>query len=255
MNRKIFLVISIFIISCGKQSIVDNNTIKSIITEAEKKYESPYWTDRLRAVQSAGETKAKEAEPLMNKALADYHKKVRIAAIEALSHIETVSALQSIEQLVDKEKDVNVKWAIVKSLAARKSISSFPVFIKALSDTEWLIRESAVIGLCSIDDSEIRNKSIPYIVNSLADPNESVRIAVIKNLQVQDKRIYYLLSGMIADKNLSRRPDYLISVLNALSMYKLDEATRRIIILYFTHPSANVRIAALNCVKKSDMAD
>ena len=244
-----FLAISI---SCAKPQMIKSETDSRAVEEAETLYKSPLWTDRVSAIGLVTNVTSMRAEELIINATDDEYPRVRIEALGALSKFKTQNAFDAVRRSAEKETDKSIKWTAIKSLAEFRNPLAAPIFIHALSQDDWLIREEAIRGLLVIRDSETEKLSVDSILHSLSDPSENVRIATLSNLKIENPKIYAVLKIQISDEKNRSRFTYLEALLTALVNYKLDEGVRKIVLTLITHSDAEIRILALRCVKSSD---
>jgi len=259
--RKIFLliVLSVAAVSaasgCAGRSILggpDKDAINRKVKEAETLYNSMDWTLRMKAVNDVSQYETSRAEKLLITACHDPHGRVRIEAIRGLSRYDSLRAFEEIRSIAQEEKDGNIQWTALKALGKFKKAEAAPVFVSAMKNNDWMIREAAIAGLLDIENATVEKLSVPAALNALADQNENVRIAALVHLRIADPKIYKVLSRQAADSKNYTKVTYLKAVLKAISLYRFDRETRKAVVEYITHPNADIRVLALRAVKNSD---
>ncbi len=240
-------------INCSKELAVRRDKKITIPENILKDYRSRNWERRLNAVITISKyTNLKDplkAEILLYKATYDDHTAVRIEAIKGLSEYSSKIVIDRIKKIAKKGKNANEKWYALNALARYGDPDFAEIFLSGLKSKDWLIREISIKGILMIDSIKIKYKLIPVIIKAINDPNESVRIAALNNLDIKDKAIYKELIKKIKKKNYSKNT-FLRAVLKALSGYKLDKSTRSKIINLLTHRNPAIRILALRVLKE-----
>jgi HEAT repeat protein len=246
------IFLSCIVLSCTQSSLREQELALKAVSDAEMRYESPNWTERVAAIQEVSRYQNPRCETFLLNATKDPHTRVRIEAIGALSAYLSPNTFETIRNIVETEKDNIVKYTALNALSKFQNPRSAPVFIAALKSDDWMIRETAIIGLLDIPDPAVETLSVQYIINALSDPNESVRLATLSHLRIKDEKIYFILRAQLTGDSLYYRPEYLKVILSAIHGYQYDDAMRRIIMKYITHPNTEIRILALRCIKTSD---
>ncbi len=223
-------------------------TRKSNFDSYSREYESDNWTVRQKAIQKISRVRSGRAVNLLIQATSDSHSLVRIEALKGISRSKASTAIPRVREIARDEPDPNVRWQALKTLGAFKDPSSAPVFVQALKNEDWLIREEAVRGLLSIDNYAIKQVSIPYVLDALNDPVESVAVAALMNVKIKDKRIY-AKSAEILKKASPHNYAIIIAALTTLNGYRLDSETRNIVIDYLTHQNESIRITAFHVLR------
>ncbi len=203
---------------------------------------------RQKAVQRISRIRSRSAASLLIRATADSHSLVRIEALRGIHRSRASAAIPRVREIARDEPDANVRWQALKTLGAFKDPSSAPVFVQALKNEDWLIREEAIKGLLSIDNYAIKQVSIPYVLDALNDPVESVAVAALMNVKIKDRRIY-TKSAEILKKASPHNYSIIIAALTTLDGYRLDPETRNIVIDYLTHQNENIRITAFHVLR------
>ena len=140
----------------------------------------------------------------------------------------------------------------MKALAEYRDPTASPIFVKGLTSEDWLLREESIKGLLMIDDILIQQVSIPYILKALRDQRINVRLSALKYVKVRNIKIYEVLQHIVNNKNNYNRIIILISTLNAIKGYLLDDKTRERLIEFLTHPNREIRILSLSVLKKDN---
>jgi HEAT repeat protein len=240
----------LFLCGCTGRFISDdeNKDLEKII----KLYDSLSWEDRNSAINQVCVIKSSNAVNLLARALDDTHSANRIQALECLGIRTEKSTKKRIKEIAESDPDSNVKLKAIQALAWYKDPSSAPVFAKGLSHEDWLIREESIKGMLMINDAIIREISIPYILKALDDPRINVRLTALRYLEVKNQRIYYKLTGIINDEKNFNKINLLKTCLNAINGYVIDPDTKKKLIKFLTHQNKDIRILALNVLKKEN---
>ncbi len=226
------------------------------IQEAIEKYNSENWLTRKDALMTLQEELKKRNSPeiamtiekvFLNASLDD-HIAIRIKAAEGLSLLESSSSLAMLLNLASPRSPVNVRWSAIKALASRNSPLATSVYVRGLSDNDWLIRKASVKGLLRLKDTELKNRYINLILKALKDPVINVRVCAMDNLSLQDRRIYRAITANIYQ---GKPGILLISSLKAIRGYQLDNTTREKLIDMLNHPRIKIRILALRALQES----
>jgi HEAT repeat protein len=237
---------------CSTRKVKDEDLADKMILAAEALYQSPVWTNRVSAIQNAALWPSPRSEELILTALNDPHIRVRIEAMKSLPVFRSTRVYETIRQIAENEKDDNMLFVTLSSLGQFQNPKSAQIFIKCLSNDEWIIRESSIIGLLDIPDPGVEKLSVQYIINSLSDSNDNVRIAALTHLRIKDERLYFILKEIIRDASVYYKPVYCTALLKALNGYEYDVVTRSNIIRYITHPNQEIRVLALRGIQMSD---
>ena len=224
------------------------------VREAAELYKSTVWTDRVNAVSDAGIYDTEEAENLLITALSDSHLRVRIEALKRMPAFRDEKAFSSVLAVARDDGDGNIRWTALKVLAVYSRAESAQIFTAAIKDPDWIIREAAYAGYLDIRDERIEKESAEIVLTGITDPNENVRLAVLRHARISDPGIYSELARQIADEKYYQKPTYLKALLSALSNYSFDRETRKAVLVYITHPNADVRVLALRAIRHSDEA-
>ena len=242
------------IVSCSGIPLLDSGSSKEkeAVGRSEKQYQSAVWTERLRSVEELSEFKGNESLRFFVRASTDPHERIRIAAVRSLSQIRTNPSYSALLDIAKADENPNVRWEVLKALLPFKRRESAEIFGTYLNDSDWLVRETSVAGYLAIEDPKIKAGAADIAVTALNDPNESVRIAALNGYSGTDPRVYAFAAKQLAGGAYYRRTGYLKVLLLTLSRYKLDSQMRAAVLQYLTHPSGEIRVLALQAVKKSD---
>lgn len=243
-----FLALSVFLAAgCGR--IADIKGEEDKIQGLIRSYESGNWEIRRKTVEEISPYQSVEVEKLLLQATEDSHQLVRIEALKALKKRGNKKVKRAVKRLAEYERDSNVRWHALQTLAEFRDPTAAPVFVQGLGSTDSLIREESVRGLLLIDDFAIKYVSIPYILQALEDPSINVRLAALNHLSFQDERIYAAMTGMM-DREALNRYTLLKALLKALEGYRLDSTTRKKISALLVHPNLEIRLLSYNVLKK-----
>ncbi|MDO9539196.1 MAG: HEAT repeat domain-containing protein [Methanocalculus sp.] len=156
---------------------------------------------RKAAAESLGFNGSSQAVPALINALSDDDPDVQVSAIRALGYIGDAQAITPLIQKLADE-DFSIRSAAVESLAGMDKEGVLPL-VAALSDSEKEVRSGAAEALREIgwtpDDDEVNarfllaqglwnevanvgEKAIPVLISASTDPDEDVRMGVIRAL-------------------------------------------------------------------------
>lgn len=262
-------LISVLMISCSGGIIIPGGEWDARFRTAVHNLSSTRWTDRVEAVKVPNEYLSivreldyvygssvpeyiKLSEIIIFEASSDVHRAVRLEAVKGLGLLETRGALKKLRYMASEDKEQDVRWKALESLALYKDPGSAGIFVRAYESEDWLIREAAIKGLLKINDKEVLEEYIQVIKKALNDPANRVRIAALENLNFTDDRLYGDISlNLLEEKTYRNRAK---AALKALDGYRLDDDLRTFIIdEYLTHNNPELRVAAFR-VLKSDRA-
>lgn len=215
-------------------------------------YQSQDWEARRKTVAELSSYKSPDAENLLIAAANDTHPLVRIEALGGLRRIAGLKGKRAIRYIAEFESNPNVRWHALKALSEFKDPDDAPIFGKGLASQDWLVREESIKGLLRIEDSAIRQLSIPYILQALGDASVNVRLAALENMKIRDERLYAVLSRMLTTE-MTGQYTMLKGVLRAIDGYSLDDPVRKKLTSLLMHPNRDVRVLAFR-VLKSDRA-
>lgn len=250
--RPSFPVATIFffalIAACATRPATDQ--AKLDISAYEAQYQNGNWVERGMAVREVIRHPSPASFALIEKAAHDSHAGVRKEALRGFRILKPRMALSTIMSMIENDPDYHVRLQALETLGHYRDPSSAIIFATSLKNEDWLIRETAIKSLLMIDDYSIRYVSIPYILQALDDPVESVKIASLENLKIRDARIYEKISDMF-NETPHYRHSLLVAQIKALKGYRLDEDTRTRMVDYLTHRNLDVRIAALKTLQEN----
>ncbi|MCP4131523.1 MAG: HEAT repeat domain-containing protein [bacterium] len=259
----IFLVISAG--GCGKALVkrsgakIDNSKVAA----AEKKFVSGNWELRLQGIRAISNTPSLETddkkianniEELLLKASQDNHAIIRIEAIEGLVSLSSKKSMKRILDMARYERDDNVRWAAIEGLGKLKKPSAIPIYLIGLNSDDWLIREASIKGVLLMENVPDKQVIIPYIIQSIKDPNITVKITTLNYIDIKDNQIYFAITKIFHDK-LDSKNTLLKASLKALKGYILDEKTREKVINLLTHRNKETRILALHVLKEEKILE
>jgi HEAT repeat protein len=222
---------------------------------------------RYYACQALGKLKVEEADEAIGSLLNDAAGQVRVGAIEALSHLGSAFAIDTLRGFA-ADSDVDLQRAALVGLGLRRDHASIPLLVKAAAGGDSATQLVALSALASLEGAEV----VPALVQAALARSEGVRVAAINllaerpgraaadalvGLLLRDQEPELLLTALAAP--LEGRVAALQAALNAvdddhalqltscLSRLKTEAATRA---LYQTLSSENVaaRKAAVSAI-------
>jgi HEAT repeat protein len=139
-------------------------------------FDADAWV-RYYACQSLGRLKYSAASKELSVMLDDDAGQVRVAAVEALSHIDSIEARQILRQAASST-EIEIKRAALVGLGIAHRIEDLPIVLAAVRDSDMPTRLMALSALVSF--------SSPLVVGALssatADEDEQVRSTAIQFL-------------------------------------------------------------------------
>jgi len=102
---------------------------------------------RHQAVSALGRLKGPEVEAALTAALADEDASVRVRAVRGLRGTGSETAMQSLTGVVTGDGDPQVRLAALRALASLPGPTTLQGLMKASSDPDGLVRETATRGL------------------------------------------------------------------------------------------------------------
>jgi hypothetical protein len=211
-------------------------------------YDNGNWIEKKEAIRHIKRFPSAQTFSFLIKAADDPYSIIRIEALKSISLHVPPEAVGKVKQLALTEKNSNVRWQAIRTLSRYKDPASALVFAKSLKSDDWLIREEAIKGLLQINDYAIRYVSIPYILEALDDPVESIVITTLNELSIKDQRLYQKITNLLQETP-AHNHSLLQAVLIALKGYKYDSATRETIVKLLVHRNRDIRIAAFRALK------
>lgn len=262
------LLSGLLLAGCVKKNILfESEESRLVIRSAYDQYRSEDWQVRYKAIQrvlallnasTIDEAVLLDEENLNYQLLAllltnatrDIHQVIRIEALRGLGRLRYRGSLERIREIAfnDRESD-NVRWHALKTLGYYRDPRSLGIFVKGLMSDDWIVRESAVLGLLQLEGIVDKDALVPSIVQAVLDVNEGVRIAVMENVKTRDDRIYAALSARFANPRKTSIGQ-LKGILKAMTGYKLDPRTREKVINLLGHEQSEVRLLALQVLKQ-----
>jgi HEAT repeat protein len=129
---------------------------------------------RYYACQSLGKLAWEDAAGPVAALLEDEAGQVRVAAMEALSHMRGDAAFDALRKAVDAT-DVDMRRAALIGLGIRKHRAALPILLSAASSPEPATRLVAVSAIAGFDAPEV----VPALGQAVADRDDSVRTAAL----------------------------------------------------------------------------
>jgi HEAT repeat protein len=224
------------------------------------------WT-RYYACQALGKLKVQEADAPIGALLRDPAGQVRVAAIEALSHLGSAFAIETLRGFAT-DSDVDLQRAALLGLGMLGDQASIPLLTEAVASHDSATQLVALSALFRMDAPQV----VPALLRAASGTTENVRVAAINLLaerpgrEAADALVTLLLRGTepelllaVLASPLEGRVDALQSALSdvddehaplltsCLSRLKTESATRA---LYQTLSSQNLaaRKAAVSAV-------
>ena len=236
------------VLGCAKDMI--KKSYRKEIEIETIKYNSNNWELRREAISKVSSYNTQEAVDLLIKALEDTHSSIRIEAIKGIGRVTPIKAKKKIKEIAEFESINNIRYYAITSLAQYDDVNTAPIFVKGLESKDWFIREGSIKGLLKINDAIIKYFSIPYIIKSLNDTNENVRITTLNHLNIKDSKIYIILKKILY-KDIYSKISLLKGTLRALKGYKLDGKIQERIIEFLTHSNKEIRLLSLAVLKEN----
>jgi len=239
--------------SSGDQFIEDKK-IQNDITTAIYNYNSNDWEIRLNSIRNISKYSdtvyAKHSLMLLFKALDDSHSEVRIETLKILKKMKAAAAEDKIAEIASTDENSNVRFFAYSALEEYGNLINEDIFIKGLSDNDWLVQEASLKGLMKINDPEIQIRHINIIINAINHRNISIQLIAVSNISIKHLLIYNELSKIINNDKSGRH--ILKAALEKIRGYKLDEKTKKRIIKLLTHRDKNIRILSLQVLKQEN---
>lgn len=255
LSAKSAALLSVLMISLSacSRNISDDEKIRDYLTNissAEKEYESAFWVNRRSAVEKASHYPYTRSERFLHKAvLSDSSIKVRIAAVKALSAFNTSSTIIVLSDAADFRNNFMLRLEALNVLASFRSPAATDTFSYSMDDANWLIRESAIKGLISIDHSKISRIQNYYFRKAVEDDSPEVRVSALKNAEFKDMECYEAAKIQFMGRNGSESLRLLEAYLVFFQEYPLDKGVEEEIKKLLLHDNSEIRIAALRTLK------
>ncbi len=259
-EKKHLILLSIIFIplllsACSKNIALKTSGSKITTQKAVALYQSDNWLIKKKAIHSIIEELKTDdirdiedtAEKILLQASMDNHTAIQIEAAIGLGYLKSKTSLSMLLALAAPPSSDNVRWYAIQSLKRRNSPRALRIYLMGIQSKDWIIREVSIIGLLALKGENPQKKNLDAILQCLNDSTIPVRVSTLKNLQIQDRRIYRVII-----KNLYRKKPIalLTASLEAIRGYMLDEKTKDIIIEMLSHPHARIRILALRALKE-----
>ncbi|HOT44583.1 MAG TPA: HEAT repeat domain-containing protein [Spirochaetota bacterium] len=221
--------------------------------EAALRYPGANWIERRDIVRAVVDYYGKDRNDLvigiLTYAAQDPQPAVRIEAVQSLAKIKSDRTLPLVKKTALEDRNDNVRWYAIRALRSFRDPSSADVFIRGLESRDWLIREESIKGICSLDDTTVRSRLIPFIIRALNDPSTSVMLTTLRWIRTRDDRLYAAIS-----EKLRNATEYNYSLIQAsllaLRGYQLDSKTKEKVIGLLLHNNPQIRVLALRVLKK-----
>jgi HEAT repeat protein len=159
---------------------------------------------RYYACQALGRLRAEDALDAIRDLLSDPAGQVRVAAVEALSHL--AGGLSALRDCV-KSADPDVQRAALLGLGLRADVGSLDTFLEAARSADSATRLVALSALAGVPGAQ----AIEALTDAARDPDEAVRTAAVGYLQELPGASFALI-------DLAREGVERARVLNALSL-------------------------------------
>ncbi len=252
-KNKIILafVLLIPVFAAGCMTGLSREKMNERVHIARARYASSDWTIRKAAVEEASNYSVDAAKTFLKRAATDdSHAAVRSAALDGLvDNFAGDDTMKLCMHMAENDRSRTVRYDALNHLVIFEDPEAFDLFAKQMDHDDWLFREAAISGICTIQDQKIEQKSIPYIVDALKDPNKSVRIAALEHIHIKDPKIYNEIRKFFFTDDYEYRITYLLATLKALKGYDLDIRVRERIEQLIVHPNVDIRVHALRALK------
>ncbi len=253
ITNTLFFLSVLLVSGCsGRGDVLSDAAVQKEITTAVNDFNSDNWQVRIDAVRRISKYSqsvyAKNSLLLIIKALDDSHSEVVIEALEILKQIKAAAAEEKISFIAQNESNPNLKYHALSALAEYRDIKNEKIFLDGAASHDWLVREASLKGLLSINDPYVQTRNLDLIIKAINDENISVKLSVIPLINIKNPLIYDELVKIINEEG--SRISLMISALQKLAGYTLDDATRERIVVLLTHRDKNVRILSLQVLKQ-----
>jgi vesicle coat complex subunit len=160
------------------------------------------------------------AVPGLIEALSDEDARIRSAAVQTLGDIADPSAVPHLLQIVNHERDGNIRWQATGALT-KMGQAAVPGLVQALSDEDWKVRRSACEALWAMAEPS----AVPGLIKALTDPNDVVRQAASGALETMGA---IAVPGLVEALHSAHRytAPYLTAVLERINTTEALEAVR-----------------------------
>jgi HEAT repeat protein len=139
---------------------------------------------RYYACQSLGKLRAHAATAAIAALLDDPAGQVRVAAVEALSHLDGTFALDALMQRAAEADEPDIQRAALIGLGLMRNAASLPVIIAACRAPSSATRQVALSALQVFATPEV----LAVLTDALADADDGVRLAALGLLAAVPKR-------------------------------------------------------------------
>ncbi len=251
----IFLLAFTFFKCSSNNQFTEDGEIQKDITNSVNNYNSENWEIRLKSIKNISKYSqtvyAKNSLLLLIKALEDTHSEVRIESLKILKKMKAPAAEEKIGNIAVSDENSNVRFHAFSALQEYGSLKNEVLFLKGIDDKDWLVKEAALCGLMSINDTEIQIRHLDIVLQAIRDTNVSVKLAAISYINIKDPLIYEELTKIINNKESGL--SILKAALEKVKGYKLDKTTKKRIIELLTHRDRKVRLLSLQVLKQEEL--
>ena len=160
------------------------------------------------------------AVPGLIEALTDEDPRIRSAAVQTLGEIGDPSAVPHLLQVVNHERDGNIRWQATGALS-KMGPAAVSGLVDALSDEDWKVRRSACEALWAMAEPA----AAPGLIKTLTDPNDVVRQAASGALEAMGAMA---VPDLIQALNHAHRytAPHITAVLERINTVEAQEAIR-----------------------------
>ncbi len=240
-------------IQCGASIVTRDSYDLSVLKKSVINYQSPSWETRLEAVQELVNSGTGEGNKLLEMTYlvssSDSHPAVRLEAIKGLASIKSTKSVGRLREMALGDDSPNIRWQSIKTLTVLKDPASLDVFMRCYDSDDWLTREASIEGIMKFSGIAPHDTVISYAEKGLKDPNESVRMATLRNLAVKDESLYPTIREIFRNVKKTSHP-MLNAALMAMKGFSLDRQTREEMIDLLGHRNLQIRILALRVLKQ-----
>ena len=250
------LITCLLILACGKPYLDEKKQsgIEALKVIMEQ-YNSDNWQERYDSLEKLSKyistSDPKILEPFLLKATEDSHSSVRIIAVQNLIKFPSAAVMKRISEIASDNSASNDRLYALKTLGEFRKVTAIPVFLKGLECEDWLIRETSILGILMIEDFNTKYRLIPYIIKALNDSSDVVKIATLSNLNIKDDILYEEIVKIFnINFEAGLKNSLLRASLKALAGYKLDDKTRKKVIILLTDVNKDIRLLSLKVLKE-----
>ncbi len=254
-----FILLSLFLISScisGNLSQDDEKKISKEIVSIKNKYQKSDWEDKIRLIKNIGEYKNSKSHDIVLQFLLEAlsrepHSRVKIEVLKELEYFNDVKIIPTVSETADDNPDKNVKWHAYSLLGKLGHIQDKQIFISGIKNTDWLVREAALIAMLKASTEDEQKNLKSYIISGLKSHRISTVISTMESIKIQDREIFDILKKMIFQKNTPL--EILRGALKGINGYSLDSETEEKLNDLLLHWDSTVRILSLRALKKNQL--